>query len=178
MHATHNAVSKDAHCRQHAAAVPAKIRIWDTQRVPTAPPGAAPADSGSGGPNKRRWGKGRPYYGRVVAMEGLCNLSKADDKDTVRVEVDLGDSGLRYAPGDALGILPANCPQVPGRCPDLHTDFTDGLHGHISLDVWPIHTVLHPNTGTNVDFADAHAAKPFDERRSTVSHLPKRECAA
>ena len=46
-------------------------------------------------------------------MEGLCNLSKAGDKDTVRVEVDLGDSGLRYAPGDALGILPANCPQVP-----------------------------------------------------------------
>jgi sulfite reductase (NADPH) flavoprotein alpha-component len=52
--------------------------------------------------------------GRVVAVEGLCTLSAADDKNTVRVEVDLGDSGLRYTPGDALGVWPSNCPQVGG----------------------------------------------------------------
>lgn len=50
--------------------------------------------------------------GRVVALEGLCTLASADDKNTVRVEVDLGDSGLEYAPGDALGVWPSNCPQV------------------------------------------------------------------
>lgn len=50
--------------------------------------------------------------GRVVAVEALCTLGGGDDKNTVRVEVDLGDSCLEYAPGDALGIWPTNCPQV------------------------------------------------------------------
>ena len=63
-------------------------------------------------PKQKRWGKQRPYYGRVVAIEGLCNITSSDDKDTIRVEVDLGDSALTYIPGDALGILPTNCPQV------------------------------------------------------------------
>jgi sulfite reductase alpha subunit-like flavoprotein len=31
-----------------------------------------------------------------------------------RVEIDLGDSGLEYTPGDALGVWPHNCPQVGG----------------------------------------------------------------
>lgn len=29
-----------------------------------------------------------------------------------RVEFDLGDSGLTYIPGDALGIYPSNCPEA------------------------------------------------------------------
>ncbi|EIE23365.1 hypothetical protein COCSUDRAFT_36399 [Coccomyxa subellipsoidea C-169] len=62
-------------------------------------------------PKQKRWGKSRPFYGRVVAIEGLCQISSSDDKDTIRVEVDLGDSALTYTPGDALGILPTNCPQ-------------------------------------------------------------------
>lgn len=28
------------------------------------------------------------------------------------MEVDLGDSGLEYQPGDALGVWPLNCPKV------------------------------------------------------------------
>ena len=60
----------------------------------------------------RRWGKSRPFMGQVVAVEGLCQLSSSDDKDTIRVEVDLGESGLQYTPGDALGVYPLNCTQV------------------------------------------------------------------
>lgn len=30
-----------------------------------------------------RWGKTNPYPGRVLAIEGLCHLENADDKDTV-----------------------------------------------------------------------------------------------
>jgi sulfite reductase alpha subunit-like flavoprotein len=63
-------------------------------------------------PKQKRWSKSRPYFGTVLAFEGLCNIASADDKDTIRVEVDLGDSALTYTPGDALGILPYNCPQV------------------------------------------------------------------
>ncbi len=51
-----------------------------------------------------------------MAREGLCHISsKEDNKDTVRVELDLGDSGLQYTPGDALGIYPTNCPEVGRR---------------------------------------------------------------
>ena len=64
-------------------------------------------------PKQRRWGKSRPYFGTIVASQGLCNIASKDDKDTIRVEIDLGDSGLTYTPGDALGILPLNCPEVP-----------------------------------------------------------------
>ena len=48
----------------------------------------------------------------MVASEGLCNITQVDDKDTIRVEIDLGDSGLTYQPGDALGILPLNSYEV------------------------------------------------------------------
>ncbi len=60
----------------------------------------------------KKWGKSRPYFGSVLALEGLCVLSDADDKNTVRMEVDLGDSGLTYLPGDALGIYPVNDSKV------------------------------------------------------------------
>ena len=49
-------------------------------------------------------------------MEGLCNIRSPGDKDTIRVEIDLGDSGLEYIPGDALGIYASNAPEV-GRLP-------------------------------------------------------------
>ena len=55
-----------------------------------------------------------------MAVESLCRLQPlhtAEQKDTVRVDLDLGDSGLAYTPGDALGIYPLNCPQVaPPSC--------------------------------------------------------------
>ena len=60
----------------------------------------------------RRWGKSRPFHGTVVAIQGLCTVESANDKNTYRVEVDLGESGLEYAPGDALGIYPQNAPEV------------------------------------------------------------------
>lgn len=68
--------------------------------------------SQSGTAKPKRWGRSRPFLGQVVAIEGLCQLASSDDKDTIRVEVDLGESGLQYTPGDALGVYPLNCTQV------------------------------------------------------------------
>ncbi len=62
----------------------------------------------------KKWGKSRPYFATVLALEGLCTLSGPDDKNTVRMELDLGDSGISYLPGDALGLYPTNQPQVRG----------------------------------------------------------------
>ena len=59
-----------------------------------------------------RIGRNRPFQGTVVAVEGLCNIRSPDDKDTIRVEIDLGDSGLEYTPGDALGTYASNAPAV------------------------------------------------------------------
>jgi hypothetical protein len=63
------------------------------------------------------YSKSRPYYARVVSVEGLCVLRNPDDKDTVKVELALepeavSAGGLGYTPGDALGIWPSNPPQV------------------------------------------------------------------
>jgi len=33
------------------------------------------------------------------------------------VEIDLGDSGITYSPGDALGICPSNRPEVRPQLP-------------------------------------------------------------
>jgi len=66
---------------------------------------AAPAGHG------KKWGKSRPYWARVVAVEGLCTVKDAADKNTFRVEFDTagaGEGGLAYAPGDALGVYPRN----------------------------------------------------------------------
>eukprot|EP00887_Chlorella_sp_A99_P003434 scaffold7.g3434.t1 len=66
---------------------------------------ALPPDAPDAEASERRWGRARPYVGAVVALEGLCTLASADDKNTWRVEIDLGDSGLEYQPGDALGVV-------------------------------------------------------------------------
>lgn len=63
------------------------------------------------------YSKAKPYYARVVSVEGLCVLRNPDDKDTVKVELQLDPEavaagGLTYLPGDALGIWPSNPPEV------------------------------------------------------------------
>ena len=64
----------------------------------------------------RRWSKSRPYWGRITAIESLCSITCAEDRDTVRVEIDLGESGLSYIPGDALGVYPHNTAEVGDIC--------------------------------------------------------------
>jgi sulfite reductase (NADPH) flavoprotein alpha-component len=41
-------------------------------------------------------------------VDPLCHVSSKDDKETIRVELQLAGSGLSYQPGDALGIYPTN----------------------------------------------------------------------
>jgi len=71
------------------------------------------------GGDDTRIGKDRPYMGRVVEVEGLCHIQSPDDKDTLRVEIELGSSGLEYIPGDALGIHASNAPEVATPHPPI-----------------------------------------------------------
>ena len=57
-----------------------------------------------------RWTRQRPYAARLLESRALNGAGSA--KDTRHVVIDLGDSGLEYAVGDALGIYPTNCPQL------------------------------------------------------------------
>lgn len=91
--------------------------------------GGVPAAAAAGGADAaaaaaaaagKKFSKSRPCYARVVAVEGLCVLSGPDDKDTVRLELqlqpqDVAAGGLEYLPGDALGIWTTNPPQVSGQ---------------------------------------------------------------
>lgn len=45
-------------------------------------------------PLRKRFNRANPYLASVSRVRGLCNVSdKRADKDTVMVELDLGDSG-------------------------------------------------------------------------------------
>lgn len=56
-----------------------------------------------------KYTKSRPYFADVVSVVNLCSdTGDHGDKSTVRIDIDLGDSGLEYLPGDSLGIWPAN----------------------------------------------------------------------
>lgn len=68
---------------------------------------AAPAgdpDEASG------WSKKNPYPARI--KERFLLNGSGSKKETLHVELDLGDSGMAYEPGDVLGAFPANCPEV------------------------------------------------------------------
>ncbi|MEN8259999.1 MAG: assimilatory sulfite reductase (NADPH) flavoprotein subunit [Pseudomonadota bacterium] len=60
-------------------------------------------------------GKGKPQYGKTNPYSATVNvnrnLSGSDSaKENRHIEIDLGDSGLTYEPGDALGVYPLNNP--------------------------------------------------------------------
>ena len=53
------------------------------------------------------WNRQNPY---MAIISGVRNLNlPSSDKYTSHIEIDLGDSGLTYKVGDALGIWPTNC---------------------------------------------------------------------
>lgn len=59
------------------------------------------------------YSKARPYSALILTSRNLCGADSA--KQVHHVEFDLGDSGLKYAAGDALGVYPHNCPELVGE---------------------------------------------------------------
>lgn len=56
------------------------------------------------------YSKQNPFPARVVANRKLN--AEHSDKDTRHFEIALEGSGLSYEAGDALGVLPTNCPEL------------------------------------------------------------------
>ena len=84
------------------------IEELDDSFVGAATPGAAEATA-TAAPS---FSKSRPYMAEIISVSSLCSITGADDKNTIRVDIDLGDSGLGYQPGDSLGVWPQNNPNA------------------------------------------------------------------
>ncbi|HKO10318.1 MAG TPA: hypothetical protein VJV22_00005, partial [Acidobacteriaceae bacterium] len=57
-------------------------------------------------PTKHQWSRNNPYYATVT--ENRLLTGPGSEKETRHIEIDLGDSGIQYLPGDSAGILPVN----------------------------------------------------------------------
>jgi sulfite reductase (NADPH) flavoprotein alpha-component len=68
---------------------------------------AAPAPAAQPEP---KYGRSRPYAALLRTSRRLNSPGAA--KQVHHVEFDLADSGLAYAAGDALGVMPQNCPEL------------------------------------------------------------------
>jgi sulfite reductase (NADPH) flavoprotein alpha-component len=65
--------------------------------------------------------RANPYKARLTANYSLSG--EGSNKDTRHFVVHLGDSGIKYVPGDSLGVIPRNFPRV-----------VDELLTHLGLD--------------------------------------------
>ncbi len=54
--------------------------------------------------------KSNPYRANILLKKQL-NSSK-DDRKILHLELDINDSGLNFLPGDALGVMPQNTPEL------------------------------------------------------------------
>ncbi len=77
--------------------------VWKASLAPT---GAATSPSPT--ETKPLGTKANPYSARLIDNRLLNATGSA--KDTRHLAFSLGDSGLSYEPGDALGVFPINCP--------------------------------------------------------------------
>lgn len=85
--------------------------------VPVPEPAATPAavngnhlDKQAAAPAGPPYGKQNPFPARLLANRRLNN--EGSEKETRHYEIALDDSGLTYEAGDALGVVPVNCPEL------------------------------------------------------------------
>src|SRR5690349_8153349 len=56
------------------------------------------------------WNRDHPYPALLLSQQRLT--ANASSKDVRHLEIDLGDSGLHYLPGDTLGVWVRNDPAL------------------------------------------------------------------
>ncbi len=71
---------------------------------------AAPATANT---STEGWSKKNPFPAKLITNRRLSG--EGSGKDVRHFEISLADSGLTYEVGDALGVYPANCPQLVGE---------------------------------------------------------------
>lgn len=71
--------------------------------------GEGPAEAGHGAP-ATPWSRKNPFPARLVSNRLLT--APGSGKETRHFEISLEGSGLTYEVGDALGVIPQNCPEL------------------------------------------------------------------
>ncbi|WP_312213716.1 NADPH-dependent assimilatory sulfite reductase flavoprotein subunit [Pseudescherichia sp.] len=104
----------DADVEYQAAASEWRTRIVDIlkARVPTESPAQA-AVTATGAVNEvfsSPYTKEEPLVATLAVNQKITG--RDSEKDVRHIEIDLGDSGLRYQPGDALGVWYQNDPEL------------------------------------------------------------------
>ena len=75
-----------------------------------------------------------PYYATISNARYLTTEKCDPDRRVIHMQFDLGASGITYAPGDSLGVLPENDPGL-----------VDSLIDHLGLDKDACFSVKHKN---------------------------------
>ncbi len=70
----------------------------------------ASSSHGAGGTPALRYNRNHPFPARVISNRKLNAAGSA--KETRHIEISLEGSGLIYEVGDALGVMPTNCPAL------------------------------------------------------------------
>ncbi|SDQ60392.1 sulfite reductase (NADPH) flavoprotein alpha-component [Curtobacterium sp. UNCCL20] len=141
--------------------------------------GAAAGTTAAGGTGSHRasrpgsqWNKRNPYPSRLVENRLLSSPRSA--KEIRHYEFDLGDSGIEYAAGDALAVVPVNDAVFVGELLE-HV----GANGGEELDGRPIAEVLRTDreirTPSKDLIADLVQRAPSSELAAVVSRGDKHE---
>jgi len=77
---------------------------------PATPPVAAPAAEAASAPAEIGYSKKNPFPARL--LENRLLTAEASSKETRHFSISLEGSGLTYEAGDALGVVPTNCPAL------------------------------------------------------------------
>ncbi|MEM9708888.1 MAG: sulfite reductase flavoprotein subunit alpha [Pseudomonadota bacterium] len=84
---------------------------WLNTSLPQAGDGAASVETTEEvKPKKPAWGRKNPYTSKMVDNRVLSGPKSA--KEIRHMAFDLGESGLTYEAGDALGVMPVNAPDL------------------------------------------------------------------
>lgn len=119
-----------------------------------------------------QWNKRNPYPARLVENRLLSSPGSA--KEIRHLEFDLGDSGITYAAGDALAVVPHNDPALVDRLLE-HL----GADGSALFDGRPLTDVLRVDreirTPSKDLVADLVQRAPASELAAVVAHSDKQE---
>ncbi|MEM6622311.1 MAG: sulfite reductase flavoprotein subunit alpha [Pseudomonadota bacterium] len=83
---------------------------WLAGAVPDAGPGTAPVEDAPVTPAKSGWNRKNPYISTLVDNHNMSGAKSG--KEIRHIAFDLGDSGMTYEAGDALGVMPVNAPEL------------------------------------------------------------------
>jgi sulfite reductase (NADPH) flavoprotein alpha-component len=92
-----------------------KFRAWLNTALAalaggSAPVSSTPAEAAPAATAETGYSRKNPFSARVLAVRNLSAAGSA--KEVNHVEFCLAGSGLAYAAGDALGVVPQNCPTL------------------------------------------------------------------